>query len=154
MDAIEGRVEGLAIKPAHYAPLREVEAIAVTEDGIEGSAFATSVRRVTLLFAEQWDEIQRELGASLPWPLRRANVLVSGLRPQQLLKKTVRLGEVELRIHGETKPCGRMDDAHPGLKRALKTDCRGGVYGSVLRTGQIRVGDTIALVAESNPGSE
>lgn len=154
MGEISGSVTGLALKPAHYAPLNEVDEMAITLDGIEGNAFATSVRRVTLLFREQWEEVQRELGAPLPWPLRRANVLVSGLRPQQLLKRRVRLGEVELRIHGETKPCGRMDDAHPGLKRALKSDCRGGVYASVLRGGRVRKGDTVTVLEESNPGSE
>ncbi len=144
-----GKVTGLAIKPAHYAPLQEVPDVSVTSEGIEGSAWASTVRRVTLLFQEQWDEVQRELDATIPWPTRRANVLIAGLRPQQLMKQRVRLGEVELDIHGETKPCERMDQAHEGLKNALKLDLRGGVYGSVVRPGRIRVGDTVTLLGES-----
>ncbi len=150
----QGRIASIAIKPDHYAPMREVDAAEVGEEGIAGSAWATSVRRVTLLFAEQWDEVQRELGATIPWHTRRANVLVSGLHPRELVKKRVRLGSVELRVHGETKPCGRMDEAHPGLKAALKPDLRGGVYGSVVRAGRIAVGDTVSVLDESQDGSE
>jgi MOSC domain-containing protein YiiM len=151
---ISGKITGLAIKPEHYAPLCEVPEIEVTPEGIAGSAWASTVRRVTLLFQEQWNEVQRELDATIPWPTRRANVLVSGLRPEQLLKKRVRLGEVELDIHGETKPCERMDQAHEGLKNALKPEMRGGVYGSVVRAGRVRVGDTIAVVGESKGKTE
>ncbi len=149
-----GTVTGLAIKPAHYAPMKEVHEVAVTTEGIEGSAFATSVRRVTVLFQAPWDEANAELGVSLPWHVRRANVLVTGLRPEQVMKKRIRLGEVELHIHGETKPCGRMDDASPGLQKALKPDLRGGVYGSVVREGSIRVGDTVTILEESKGESE
>lgn len=151
---VSGKISALAIKPAHYAPMQEVTEVSVTAEGIEGSAWASSVRRITLLFQEQWDEVQRELDAAIPWPTRRANVLVSGLGPQQLLKRRVRLGEVELDIHGETKPCERMDQAHQGLKDALKPDLRGGVYGSVVRPGHIRVGDTVQVVGESKGRTE
>lgn len=154
MTDISGKISALAIKPAHYAPMQEVGEFFVTPEGIEGSAWASSVRRITLLFQEQWDEVQRDLGATIPWPTRRANVLVSGLRPQQLLKKRVLLGDVELDIHGETKPCERMDQAHDGLKNALKPDLRGGVYGSVVRPGRIRVGDTVCVLGESKGGTE
>lgn len=149
MPELAGKVTGLAVKPAHYAPLQEVPEVSVTPEGIEGNAWASTARRITLLFQEQWDEVQRELDATIPWPTRRANVLVAGLHPRQLLKQRVRLGDVELDIHGETKPCERMDQAHDGLKNALKPDLRGGVYGSVVRPGQIRVGDTITVLGES-----
>ncbi len=140
-----GRITAIAIKPDHYAPMREVAEANIRDDGIEGSAWASSVRRVTLLFAEQWAEVQDELGAELPWHLRRANVLVSGLHPRDVMKKRLRLGGVELEILGETKPCERMDQAHQGLKAALKRDMRGGVYGSVLQPGRIAVGDTVSV---------
>lgn len=154
MDAMNGKIVAIAIKPDHHAPMREVDEAAVAEEGIEGSAWASSVRRVTLLFAEQWDEVQRELGVELPWHIRRANVLVSGLHPRDVMKRRVRLGGVELEIHGETKPCERMDEAHMGLQAALKRDLRGGVYGSVVRAGQIRMGDTVCVLDESHTRSE
>lgn len=147
--SLAGRIVAIAIKPEHYAPMAEVPEAGVREDGIEGSAWATSVRRVTLLFAEQWAEVQRELGVEIPWHVRRANVLVSGMHPKDVMRKRIRLGTVELLIHGETKPCERMDDAHPGLKAVLRPDLRGGVYGSVVQPGRIAVGDTVALIPES-----
>lgn len=141
-----GKIIAIAIKPDHYAPMREVTEANLRDDGIEGSAWASSVRRVTLLFAEQWAEVQDELGVELPWHLRRANVLVSGLHPRDVMKKRLRLGGADLQIYGETKPCERMDQAHPGLKTALKRDMRGGVYGSVLLPGRIAVGDTVSVL--------
>jgi MOSC domain-containing protein YiiM len=144
-----GRIAGIAIKPEHYAPMQEVAEARVGDSGIEGSAWATTVRRVTLLFAEQWTEVQRELGVEIPWLLRRANVLVSGVHPRDIMKRQIRLGEVELLIHGETKPCERMDEAHPGLRAALRPDLRGGVYGSVVQAGRIAVGDTVTVLDKS-----
>ena len=143
------KIAAIAIKPEHYASMREVPEAQVGADGIEGSAWTTSVRRVTLLFAEQWADVQRELGAQIPWHARRANVLVSGLHPRDVLKRRIRLGEVELVVHGETRPCERMDQAYMGLKAALKRDLRGGVYGSVARPGRIAVGDTVEVLEES-----
>lgn len=146
MTVQRGTVTGIAIKPDHRRPMVEVAQANVTVEGIEGSAWATSIRRVTLLFAEQWDEIQRELGVDLPWHTRRANVLISGLHPGNLVKQRVRIGSLELQIQGETRPCERMDEACPGLKEVLKPDLRGGVYGSVVQPGQIRVGDTVTVL--------
>ena len=72
MNAKTGKVIALAVKPDHYAAMQDAAAIEVAEDGIKGSAWATSVRRVTILFAEQWEDVQRELGAA---PVR---VVVAG----------------------------------------------------------------------------
>ena len=139
-----GRIAGIAVKPEHYAPMVEVAEARIGPEGIEGSAWATSVRRVTLLFAEQWAEVERELGAKIPWHWRRANVLVSGLHPREIMKRRIRIGEAELHIHGETKPCERMDEALPGLQEAMRARWGGGVFAEILAGGVIRVGDPVA----------
>jgi MOSC domain-containing protein YiiM len=154
MGDLSGKIEAIALKTDHRAPMREVTEANVFEDRIEGSAWATSVRGVTVLFVEQWEEVMRELGASLPWHARRANILVSGLLPSDVMKKRLRLGALELQIHGETRPCERMDEAHMGFQAALKPDMRGGVYESVARPGRIVVGDTVSIVDQSKERPE
>jgi hypothetical protein len=42
-----------------------------------------------------------------------------------------------------------MDEVHPGLREALKPDCRAGVYGTVTRPGWIRIGDPILRIASA-----
>ena len=60
--------------------------------------------------------------------------------------KRLRIGEVEIDVHDETRPCDLMDYLCTGLKHALKPDTRGGVVGEVVCDGVIRVGDVVTLL--------
>jgi MOSC domain-containing protein YiiM len=126
----------------------------VTRDGgLEGDVAARLERGITLLAQEQWDEVMRELGTDLPWYTRRANVLMTGLRPAELLGKRIRIGEVEIAIQGETKPCALMEEIQPGLLDALKPDFRGGVTGRILTDGTFSVGDSITVLGDASSES-
>jgi MOSC domain-containing protein YiiM len=103
---------------------------------------------VTLVSAEAWRDVCAELRADVPWHKRRANLLVEGLDLSKTLGQTLAVGTVRLKIHGESKPCGIMDEMHAGLRKALVPDGRGGVYAQVLQGGVIHVGDSIHIEAE------
>ena len=103
-------------------------------------------RGVTFLSQEAWEETCREIGATLPWTIRRANVLVEGLPLGSLIGRTIAIGVTTILVHGETKPCALMEQSHPGLLNALVPDLRGGVFGEVLRGGVITVGDRITVM--------
>lgn len=143
---VAGIVTGIALKTAHGGSMQEVhEATTIVHGGLKGSASVGTKRGVTFLSREQWEATLREIGTELPWYSRRANVLVEGADLSSWIGRIIRVGEAELRIHGETRPCQRMDQEYRGLREALSINCRAGVYGQVLRGGRIRVGDSISL---------
>jgi MOSC domain-containing protein YiiM len=142
-----GRVVSLAVRTAKNGPMAEVPQSRVARDGgLEGDRAARPDRGITLLAQEQWHEVMRELGANLPWHTRRANLLMTGLKPAELIGERIRVGAVEIAIQGETKPCELMEQQQTGLLDALKPDCRGGVTGRILSDGTISVGDPITVL--------
>jgi MOSC domain-containing protein YiiM len=144
------RLERIWIKRAHRGPMDGVEsAKAVQDNGLAGSADQGGHRQVTLIDAARWTELMTELGGDLDPSARRANFLFSGIDFVESRGKRVRIGEVELLIVGETRPCERMDEALPGLKNAMKSRWGGGAYAQVIRGGTIRPGDSAELLASS-----
>ena len=103
-------------------------------------------RQVTVIEAESWQAALGELGAELPWQMRRANLLVEGLRLPRSPGTRIFIGDsCELRVTGECDPCSRMDDILPGLEAALTPDWRGGFLAEVVRDGDVRIGDEIRI---------
>ena len=102
-------------------------------------------REITLLSLDKWSETCNELGAVISWHARRANLLVEGLDLAATIGDTLAIGDVRIKIHMESTPCGLMDEQYPGLRAALKADCRGGVAGQVLAGGTIRIGDGVLV---------
>jgi len=114
--------------------------------GIDSENRKPGKREVTLISAEAWENACQELGTQLPWYTRRANILIRGLDLPSTIGKTIAIGPIRVRIHGETKPCGIMDQQHAGLRKTLVPSGRGGVYGQVLVGGTARVGDYVSVV--------
>ncbi|SRR5258706_12062578 len=141
-----GQLTGIGWAPAKRAPLLEVPEIAITvASGLAGDVRgATPGRQVTVLFRESWEAACTELGATLPWLTRRANLLVEGMETPR--NGQFRVGEVVLEVTGETKPCQVMEAAHRGLRAAMRPDWRGGVCCRVVSSGKIRIGDAVELL--------
>ncbi len=149
-----GRLSGIATRPAPRAPMEVHEHRAVTRDaGVTGDhrgALAARRKRfrrqVTIIEAESWQYALGELGAQLPWQMRRANLLVEGLRLPRNSGTRIFIGEFcELQITGECDPCYRMNEILPGLEAALTPDWRGGFLAEVVRDGNVRIGDEIRI---------
>jgi MOSC domain-containing protein YiiM len=115
----------------------------VTGKGLVGNANQGGKRQITLLGADSWAMAVKELGAELDPSIRRANLLVSGVQMVECRGRTLQIGNLRIRIHGETRPCELMDRQQPGLRSVLSEDWRGGVFGEALDTGSIAVGDSV-----------
>jgi len=151
-----GRLRGVAFRPTDGDPMTELqECHVVAGRGIDRENRKPGKREVTLLSAESWADACRELGIDLPWHARRANFLIEGLDLGALIGRTIAVGDMQVHIHGETKPCAIMDQARDGLRQALVPECRGGVFGQVLAGGLVRVNDPVAVVdSAATPGPE
>ncbi len=139
-----GRLVGIARAPRKRAPLLELDEAEIgVADGIAGDVRGAKLgRQVTVLFREGWEDACRELGASLPWVTRRANLLVEGFAvPRE--GERLAIGEAVLEVTEETQPCSVMEAAHRGLRRALTPEWRGGVCCRVVKGGRIRIGDAV-----------
>lgn len=142
----EGRVEALWVKRAHRGPMDAVEAIVLDEGlGIRGNADQGGWRQVTVIEAEALDVLAERLGTDIPPVLRRANVMVRGVRLANCRGKRLHLGRCQIEMRGETVPCHRMDEAVPGLRDAMKEGWNGGAFGRVVVDGEVRIGDAVRL---------
>ena len=140
-----GRVEALWLKRAHREPMDAVSSVrAIVGKGLEGNVGSSRIRQVTILEREIWDELMRELGSDAHPSVRRANLLVSGISLGDSRGRVLRVGDVELTIAGEVKPCERMEEAVPGLRALMYPDWRGGAFAQVTHEGELRLGDRVS----------
>ena len=144
-----GGLVGIARVHELGAPLEEMTTASISlERGIEGDARGMKHgRQVTVLFREGWEDACRDLGSELPWIARRANLLLANLDRPREAGGFLHIGDAELQITMETRPCHLMDRAREGLRAALRPDWRGGVCCVVRRGGEIKIGDRAEYIA-------
>ncbi|MBA4088309.1 MAG: MOSC domain-containing protein [Novosphingobium sp.] len=154
---MSGRLEGIARHDRPRGPIETLDHVSVTRElGVRGDLRGairpgkSGRRQISLIEAESWDAALADLKLSadqlLPWHVRRANLLVNGIRLPREAGKIIAIGK-SLRIETtcECDPCSRMDQILPGLKLALMPDWRGGVLGRVLTDGEIAIGDEVRI---------
>jgi MOSC domain-containing protein YiiM len=149
---MSGRLIGIARKAERRAPVELIERGRISmEAGLDGDwrGPKSEDRRITVMTREGFEAALRELpadAATLPWTARRANLLVEGVRLPHVVGGVIQIGPVILEITGETAPCSRMDEAYPGLLKALFPDWRGGVICRVIEGGDVALGDPVEIL--------
>jgi MOSC domain-containing protein YiiM len=141
----QGRLEAIWIKRMKRGPMDPADAATLATDrGIVGNADQGGKRQVTVIERETFERIARSLPDARPF-MRRANLMVSGIRLEDARRHVLTVGDVRILLHGETRPCERMDEQCPGLRAALGERWGGGAFGSVLDDGEVRVGDAVSI---------
>src|SRR5262245_228296 len=141
---MSARLEAIWIKRVRRGPMDSVQQATLRAgSGIVGNADQRGRRQVTLIDQRAWDSTMEDVGAHIDPGVRRANLLVSGIALSDSRGRTLQIGDVRLRINGETRPCERMDDVQAGLRVALQMPWRGGAFAEVLDDGEIHVGDEV-----------
>ena len=143
---MSGRVERIWVKRSFGGVMDAVKEVDfVAARGIMNDAsFGRANRQVTIIEKEVFDRIRTSLPDADP-AMRRANVMVSGIRLAHSRHQVLKIGGVRVLLRGETTPCERMDEQCPGLREALASDWGGGAHGIVIDDGLVRVGDAAAL---------
>ena len=143
---MQGSVLALALRPVKSKAIIVQDTLELSpQAGVIGDHGTSRRRQVSLLDEDSWNAACIEVDEALNWTTRRSNVLVSGLDLQNLVGSQIRLGSALVEVMGEVVPCHVMDAAKKGLKLALKSEWRGGVYGRVIESGQVHVGDKITI---------
>jgi MOSC domain-containing protein YiiM len=142
-----GRLEAIWTKRAHGGPMDPRESARSVENvGLEGCAGGGgSWRQVTVIEKEVFDELMVDL-PDLDPSMRRANLMVSGVRLKECGDKILQVGGLRLHMRAETRPCDLMEEQCPGLQAALLTDWKAGAFGRVLNDAEISVGDAVTWV--------
>lgn len=140
------------------APRADMEAVEpgriTTGAGLDGDHKGAKFPRrgITILALEDWHAALEELTdlagpVPLPWTVRRANLLVEGIRLPRARGAVLTIGAARLEVTAQTYPWRRMEQAHRGLMKALAPDWRGGVTCRVVEGGIVRLGDAVTIVS-------
>lgn len=147
-----GVLLGIARHPRSRAPMETVDDVEVTVDGGIHGDFRGAMRgkpykrQVTLIERADWAAAMAQVGHTLGWEERRANLLVDSIDLPQVAGVRLRIGaDVVLEITRECDPCERMEALAEGLRAAMMPDWRGGVCAMVIAGGRIAVGDEIRM---------
>jgi len=139
-----GRVTWIGVRPGRKIDLVAVEAVEVTDTGLDGDHRQKPGKRaVTLIQHEHLAVIASLLGrdAVLPGVLRR-NIVVSGINLLGLRNRRFKVGNIVLEGSGLCAPCSRMETAlgHGGYSAVRG---HGGICAQVVQSGMIRLGDDV-----------
>ncbi len=144
-----GKLEAIWLKRGRRGPMdSQNRATLQARRGLVGNTDQGGKRQVTLIEKEVWATRTAQVGATIDPKMRRANLMVSGIALANTRGRILQIGQTRLRIYGETRPCERMDEAHPGLRAAMVADWGGGAFAEVLDDGEIAVGDPVHWVEE------
>ena len=132
------------VRQRHGAAEAVEQATVQTNYGLDGDWRSRWNRsgQLTLIEAEVLEEVGHLLGASVPSGASRRQVVVRGIKLNDLLGQRIRIGAVHVFVETPCAPCSRMEETiGDGARKALEG--RGGVRCYVLAGGELRVGDAI-----------
>jgi len=147
-----GELTWIGVRPERKAVMHELTlAIAHQDLGLEGDhrlkKTPGSGRQVTLISQEYIDMISHYLGGKPVYPntLRR-NLVVKNINLSALRYQKFQIGDAIFEAGALCHPCQRMEAAlgKGGIAAMMG---HGGLCCKVIKTGEVKVGDTVSLVS-------
>jgi MOSC domain-containing protein YiiM len=162
----QGRLLAIAIARQAKGPMELADSIeAVAGEGLRGDRYGAGIgaaqfkghrkpeNEVTLIAREAIDAANDEFNYTIEHLDTRRNLLTDGAPLNELVGKTLRVGEALLKGLELCEPCGYLEKrTFTGIKAALKH--RGGLRCCILKGATIRVGDSIELCEPSHANAQ
>ena len=150
-----GKVEDIYVAPEGNVDMRRVaEATALAGCGLEGDRYCKGtgywtrfgdVCQVTLIEAEDLEEIRERDGIRVMGGEHRRNIITRGVRLADLQGRRFRIGEAVLEYDRPRPPCRHVQEiTEPGMTKALRRS--GGICARVVEGGEIRAEDTVEVL--------
>ncbi len=156
-----GRIEAIHVAAAAGQPLHAVEAVGVTAHvGLAGDRYGELAtgrysnhasgkpRGITLIEGEELDRLADTTGIRLDPGQSRRNLTTRGIRLNELVGRTFKVGSIRVRGLELCEPCEYLQ-GHVGQPILAPLVHRAGLRGDPLDDGEIRVGDAIEIAIES-----
>jgi MOSC domain-containing protein YiiM len=151
---IQGTVEAVFITPRGGTRMeRVVEVEALAALGLRGDRYCLGTGywtgidecQLTLIEAEDLDEILKTTGVRVASGEHRRNLVTRGIKLEALRGTRFQIGQAVLEYDRPRPPCSYIESlTQPGMTRALGR--RGGICARVVKSGLICVNDVIAPV--------
>jgi MOSC domain-containing protein YiiM len=151
---MQGTVKAIYIVGEGGAPMQKIDQVkALADCGLEGDRYCkrtgywTGVDecQVTLIAAEDLEEIGGTTDVRIQNGEHRRNLITAGIRLNSLQGKMFQVGEAVLEYDRPRPPCVYIQGiTQPGMTEALMG--RGGICARVVRSGLIRIGDSIVVL--------
>jgi len=138
-------------------------ATALSGKGLAGDRYAEAVgtfsdwpgkgRALTLIEAEALESLARERGVALAPHESRRNLVLRGVRLEDLLGVRFQIGEVVLIGRRSAPPCKHLEQlTRPGVLKALAG--RGGLRADIEVGGELRLGQAVEILGPVPLGPE
>lgn len=158
----QGKVVSVYIAPQPSKPMVSVSEVrAFADRGLEGDRFFRESwktanrpdKAVSLIEEETVETAAAELGKEAFSEKTRRNIVTRGVPLVQLLDREFTIGNVLMRGIRLFEPCNHLEKISQisGIFRVLEH--RSGLKAAILSDGVIRVGDPVALRAETRPSA-
>jgi MOSC domain-containing protein YiiM len=149
-----GHIAAIFVAPSKHAEQLAVDAVQLkSRKGIVGDRFfgyrkKQPGRNLTLIEWETIEEFNRIYQLNLPLNATRRNLITNGIRLNDLVGKTFKIGQVECRGIELCEPCKVMARLFPATSLSQTEIIRafaskGGIRAEVLTDGVVRLGDEI-----------
>ena len=102
------------------------------------------IGQITLIEAETIDTMSHKLGYDVPDGASRRQIMVKGVKLNELIGRNLRIGQILVRVETKCNPCKKMEkNIGTGAKNAM--DDRGGIRCRIIEGGALHVGDKITV---------